>query len=95
MVIVVIKICGNMCKKSFAERRAILNKIPEGIYCYTPLSYENGVYGVSPCPYWKRIGKQRAKCTLYNIKDKYQQDCTTLLWDQCKVCGLRENFNDH
>jgi hypothetical protein len=75
-------------KKSFAKRRKIINNIPSGSYCYAPIGYKGGVFYIETCPYWKSIGKDRAKCKLYNIKDKYPQDLT-LLWDQCKICNLK------
>lgn len=81
--------------KCFKERREILNRIPSNTpYCYTCV-YEKGKqwpvkYDI--CPYWKRTGKYKAKCTLYNIKDKCPQDHDALLWDQVKVCGLKNKF---
>ena len=77
-------------RKTFTQKREILNRIPKGEYCYTPLSYDSktGIFKVKSCPYWKSIGKGRAKCTLYKIKDKYPQDLT-LLWDMVKCCGLK------
>ena len=85
-----------MCKKSFKKRREILNNIPKGMYCYKIINYDEStcILHTKPCPYWKSIGKQKAKCKLYNIKDKMRQDCFTLLWDQCKACGLKENWNE-
>lgn len=29
--------------------------IPKGVYCYTPIGYEDGKYKIQCCPYWKRI----------------------------------------
>lgn len=73
-----------ICKKSLKRRRRILNNIPEGMYCYD---------SEKTCKYWKvlKYNKNhvvRAKCKLYNIKDKYDQDLI-LLWDQCKICDLK------
>lgn len=92
-----------MCKKkTFAERRAIINSIPEGLYCYDLvlndgckrdesddiITWLNKRHQVN-CPYWKHIGRQRAKCVLLKIKDRYEQDDDTLLWDQVKLCGIK------
>lgn len=85
-----------LCKTSFAKRREILNNIPKGMYCYTPKNFpcaeNNWVYEIECCPYWKSIGKQRAKCTLLGVKDKYPQ-ALTLLWDQCKLCGYKYDWS--
>lgn len=80
-------------KRSFAERRKIIESIPIGVYCYTITSHnEDGSLGIKCCPYWKHIGKYRAKCKLLGIKDRYEQDSGTLLWDQCKICNLKYGF---
>lgn len=86
-----------VCKKSFKQRREILSKIPEGVNCYEWKSFATGRGGYTMasghsqcvCPYWKSLSNTRAKCTLYNIKDKHPQDPGTLLWDQVKLCGLK------
>jgi len=76
-----------ICKKSFKQRRKILNDIPEGMYCYD---------NEKTCKYWKVTKYNedyviRAKCKLFNIEDKYDQDFS-LLWDQCKICNLKINL---
>jgi len=79
--------------KSFTERRKILEQIPEGQYCYTIIGKsDRGGYKIKSCPYWKGIGQYMAKCTLYNVKDKYPQDLL-LLWDQVKYCELKKSKN--
>ena len=89
-----------MCKKSFAKRREILNKIPEGAYCYeflhgrTKGTRDHFAVILNICPYWKAIAFNdagevaKAKCTLYNIKDTNKNDL--LLWDQVKICVENE-----
>jgi hypothetical protein len=69
-----------MCKKTFAQKRQIINSIPDGIYCYDL---------VSVCPYWKGLRRQRGKCVLLGIKDDFSQDSFILLWDQVKVCSYK------
>ena len=57
-------------------------KIPKGLYCYD----ENGV-----CPYWKKIGQYNGYCKYLKMSDKeieYIECATSLLWDQCKECGI-------
>jgi hypothetical protein len=77
-----------MCKKSFAEKREILNNIPRGVYCYTWADEDKLI----PCPYWKSINEDKAKCTLTGIKDRHRLDSTILLWDQVKICGYKKSF---
>jgi len=63
------------------------NKIPKGLYCYD----ENGV-----CPYWslsKNGGYQNnGYCSYLKYGDYEPDGCFSLLWDQCKECGI--NMND-
>jgi hypothetical protein len=54
------------------------------------------------CPYWKRIKdlpeQENGFCGLLNMSDvdmfnKY--DSWSLLWDQCKECGIKEEDLNH
>ena len=72
--------------------------IPKGIYCYD----ENGV-----CPYWsldpdlpyQRNGRcaflkrSDSDVTSPNLPDKLQS-ASSLLWDQCKECGVNDDSDD-
>lgn len=69
-----------LCKKSFAERRKILERIPYGVYCH-------GATRNEPCPYWRRSMNGQGVCRLLNVSDYI------LLWDQVKVCGYNEDWN--
>lgn len=69
----------------------ILNKlsqlqkaIPKGIYCYD-------AHGI--CPFWESriIIEDGEKCTTGYCYYLQEEDCT-LLWDQCKVCGINEDM---
>lgn len=73
------------CKKTFEERRKIVNNIPEGLYCY---DNEKTCNYWEPTKYDKKNYVVRAKCKLYNIEDNYDQD-TLVLWDQCKICNIK------
>lgn len=80
------------CKKTFSERRNIVNSIPSGIYCYEITKfYEDGEVDYYICPYWKSLGRQKAKCTLYGFKDTYRQSLM-LVWDQVKNCNIKRDY---
>lgn len=62
------------------------SKIPEGLYCYT---YKDD--NQCNCPYWLKNKtkpvKQDGYCSLLEYGDWFD-DSLTLLWDQCKECGI-------
>lgn len=60
---------------------------------HTPYCHNNKM---QPCPYWKQLkykdvyGNPVYYCKYLKILDTYQGD--TLLWDQCKSCGINDDF---
>jgi len=59
--------------------------IPEGMYCYT---HENGKQ--KNCPYWSRNKKYDKYCNGYcSYLEMGDWNYGTLLWDQCKECGIK------
>ena len=69
-------------------------QIPEGPYCYEPLGTfltEDGKSGIRTkvCPYWKSFGIAGNKIVWCYLLDKEEDP---LLDDQCKICGIKENF---
>ena len=64
--------------------------IPSGPYCY---SYQDGVRVT--CPYWMknptRAEYENGYCVFLGRGD-WQTDNLSLLWDQCKECGI--NWDD-
>lgn len=72
--------------------------IPTGMYCYTrrpSLGAENGVYPIVTCPYWARDPDRDAQDNGYcaHIKSgDWDVDGLSLLWDQVKECGVRDDL---
>lgn len=64
-----------------------LNAIPEGPYCY-------GANG-EVCPYWSKNPDQpyqeNGYCALLGMGDWAIGD-GSLLWDQCKECGVKDEL---
>lgn len=82
---------------NFFRKLLALPRIPKGPYCYThvgPLLNAQGQQiGIRTklCPYWKGDIDHdcpNATCRLLNISND------VLLSDQCKICGLRDPFED-
>ena len=61
--------------------------IPQGLYCYD----ENGV-----CPFWVKVTNKPSQedgyCQYLGVGDWEMGQGHGLLWDQCKECGINENF---
>lgn len=60
--------------------------IPEGLYCYTVVDGETHV-----CPHWELIEDKPAQCNGYCHylgEGDWDVDGLSLLWDQCKECGI-------
>lgn len=64
--------------------------IPEGTYCYD----EKGC-----CPYWELIVRNYNEEEYHPIEEDLEevgycwfleQEDSILLWDQCKICGVKE-----
>lgn len=68
------------------RNKGVLERIiPKGDYCYD----ENGC-----CPFLsvnEEMPKQMGGYCHYLQKGDWQQNGTTLLWDQCKQCGINEH----
>lgn len=65
------------------------NLIPNGSYCYT---YIDGKYSV--CPFWgldkSKPYQENGFCTFLNRCD-WDLGACSLLWDQCKECGINND----
>lgn len=77
------------------------SKIPKGVYCYTWYeSVDNGYFAHrQPCPYWSRRGdkpeQENGYCSFLEHGD-WEQEHLSLLWDQCKECGINmDDENDN
>jgi hypothetical protein len=65
-------------------------KIPKGGYCYNVIKFEKGKIKIKLCPYWRKIENKPEQADGYCIfleKGDFQENGTSLLWDQCKECG--------
>ena len=72
------------------KRRSVKTKtvIPKGMYCYTLV--EGPLFPTRKhCPYWILL-KNSARCSYMNEEG----DIDSLLRDQCKICGIKENIGD-
>ncbi len=62
--------------------------IPKGLYCY------DGGY---KCPYWEMIEhlphQESGYCHFLEEGD-YESEHLSLLWDQCKECGINDDIED-
>ena len=70
------KLLGRVIKSSLL--------IPEGLYCYD----RHGA-----CPYWrnrKNKPEQESGECLFTGDNDWDDGHLSLLWDQCKQCGLNE-----
>ena len=61
--------------------------IPKGIYCYT--------IGGGVCPFWgishNHEHQENGICSFMGWGD-WQMEATSLLWDQCKECGIKRDW---
>ena len=69
----------------------ILKKIPKGDYCYDLLSVvRSRKYGfvlkTKCCPFLKKHPKEKDPLLSWCKLKNYE------VWDDCKVCGLKEEF---
>ena len=63
----------------------IKDRIPEGVYCYS---------GEYKCPYWDMIdvwSEQDKEMVEVGYCKYLEREDPILLWDQCKICGIKEN----
>jgi hypothetical protein len=71
--------------------RKLKKKIPNGMYCYTGIGWKGNYYLVKPCPLFNRANNGEWYCKLFNkATDNVEWDI--LLSDQCKVCGIKNNW---
>ena len=60
--------------------------IPDGPYCY------DGVIGT--CPFWRKDhskpNQMNGYCMFLELGDYMEDEGTSLLWDQCKECGIND-----
>jgi hypothetical protein len=66
--------------------------IPDGIYCYGIRNNQRYI-----CPYWS-IRKDKPKqengyCSFLDNGD-WEYECSGLLWDQVKECGINEEISE-
>lgn len=92
-----IYLCNENChvdwRRGFYPKRKdlFLASIPEGPYCY-------GKGRGDKCPHWKLIYgmpyQMNGYCKFLNKGDWYpsEKGGTSLLWDQCKECGVNDYF---
>ncbi len=73
-------------------------EIPKGIYCYTGIGWdsERNIYRIKNCPYWS-IDKnphtqENGYCSF--LKQGDWEVGFGLLWDQCKECGINDDWED-
>jgi hypothetical protein len=67
------------------------NRIPHGAYCYA--AKRESYFPVTPCVYWKlradHPSQMNGWCD-YLATGDMMEDGTSLLWDQVKECGIKE-----
>lgn len=67
--------------------------IPTGPYCYkiteSSFNSENGSYTIKPCPYYVSLHKDFNGCQKEGVITS-----SMLFGDQCKICGVNQNYND-
>ena len=64
--------------------------IPEGTYCYSRV---NGKF--IPCPFWDKMENlpdQMSGFCHYLKEGDFTRGGTFLLWDQCKECGVKDEY---
>ena len=65
--------------------------IPEGEYCY---SYDGGRFCL--CPFWSKNplheDQENGYCYYLDRGDWETDSATSLLWDQCKECGINIDY---
>ena len=69
--------------------------IPNGVYCYGYVSQKEGSRKIQICPYWSKNktkdNQESGYCSFLELGD-WMENGTSLLWDQCKECGI--NYDD-
>ena len=66
-------------------------QIPEGLYCYTYVDNKQ-----VNCPYWSKDPNRDEQCNGYcsylELGD-WEISGVSLLWDQCKECGIKDDYD--
>lgn len=70
--------------------------IPKGMYCYEGFRFDpetQKLKVINLCPYWSRREDKPAQmngyCSFLEAGD-WEDEGLSLLWDQCKECGINE-----
>jgi hypothetical protein len=71
--------------------------IPRGWYCYTrrPERDEGDMLGGDLCPFWDEDDSRPEQlCGYCHLRQEgdWQGELVGLLWDQCKACGVNEEW---
>ena len=74
-----------------------IHVIPKGHYCYSSSrSPQDPKY--KPCPYWSirkdKPSQLNGYCDFLKRGD-WEGKSTGLLWDQCKECGINDDWEDY
>lgn len=75
-----------------------LKLIPEGEYCYSVKTLEDGSVERKTCPFWNKIidfPKQNNGYCHFRKQGDWQGSGIGMLWDQCKECGLNIDEDDY
>jgi hypothetical protein len=75
-----------------------LKLIPEGEYCYSVKTHEDGFVERKTCPFWDKIldfPKQNNGYCHFRKQGDWQGSGIGMLWDQCKECGLNIDEDDY
>ena len=73
-------------------------RVPKGSYCYTILSINDktGCIQTKNCKYYCATwygdanGEYISYCKYLDMFGGFSSNADMLLWDQCKVCGIKE-----
>jgi hypothetical protein len=75
-----------------------LKLIPEGEYCYSVKTHEDGSVERKTCPFWNKIvdfPKQNNGYCHFRKQGDWQGSGIGMLWDQCKCCGINETREEN
>lgn len=73
--------------------------IPPGMYCYTikDIDIKTGRMKTNICPYWSidesKPYQGNGYCSFLELGD-WMENGTSLLFDQCKECGINDDSDD-
>lgn len=77
-------------------------EIPPGPYCYKILDTseytKTGTIKTKLCPHWDidetKPYQMNGYCHFLKQGDWMEEDGTDLLWDQCKECGIKLDYDE-